>query len=160
MKVEKNSVPEETKNRKKRISKGFSLMELMVVIIILGLLAAVVLPELTGKSEQAKRKLVCIQMKNISESVKMFKLDNGRYPDNEEGLQALVENPDPEELKSYPRGGYVEDGKLPLDSWKHDYIYIYEEGDEQNSFDIISLGADGKEGGSGDNEDIYYSKCN
>ncbi len=146
-------------NQKRKNSKAFSLMELMVVIIILGLLAAVVLPNLTGQSEKAKRKLVCIQMKNISESIKMFKLDNGRFPDNEEGLKALVENPAPEDLKSYPKGGYVEDGKLPVDSWQHDYIYIYEEGDEQNSFDLISLGADGKEGGTGDNEDIYYSKC-
>jgi len=134
-------------------------MELMVVIIILGLLAAVVLPNLTGKSEQAKRKLVCIQMKNLVDSVKMFKLDNGRYPTNEEGLKALTTNPSPDELTAYPKGGYVEDGKLPKDPWNGEYIYIYKESDDGNQFEIISLGADRKENGTGDGEDILSSKC-
>lgn len=150
---------ETIKERKRRQKRAFSLMELMVVIIILGLLAAVVLPNLTGQSEQAKRKLVCIQMKNLSESIKMFRLDNGRYPTNEEGLDALASNPDPEGLKSYPRGGYLEDGKIPQDPWNSNYLYIFTQGDEQDSFDLISLGSDRQEGGSGDNEDIYYSKC-
>lgn len=130
-------------------------MELMIVIIILGLLAAVVLPNLTGQSEQAKQKIVCIQMKNLSESLKMFKVDNGRYPTTEEGLQALTENPDEDGLKSYPSGGYLEDGKLPLDPWQNNFVYINENGD----IDLISLGADGQEGGEGENSDIYYSEC-
>ena len=73
------------------MKKAFSLMELMVVIVILGLLAAFVLPSLTGKGEEAKAKIVCIQMKSISQSLKMFKIDNSVYPSTEEGLNLLVE---------------------------------------------------------------------
>lgn len=80
--------------------RGFTLIEIMVVIIILGLLAVFVIPSITGKSEEAKAKMVCIQMKSISEALKMFKLDNGSYPTTEEGLNALVSNPNPTPTKT------------------------------------------------------------
>ncbi|MCJ7764679.1 MAG: type II secretion system major pseudopilin GspG, partial [Thiovulaceae bacterium] len=75
---------------------AFTLMELMIVIIILGLLAALILPNLIGKGEEAKRKLVCVQMKGVSQTLKMFRLDNSAYPTTEEGLQALITNPSEE----------------------------------------------------------------
>ena len=84
-------------------------MELLIVIVILGLLASVVLPSLTGKSEEAKRKLTCVQMKNIQEALKMFKVDNGRYPSTEESLKALIQNPLPDSFLSYSNSGYLED---------------------------------------------------
>ena len=127
--------------KKRKFRKAFSLMELMVVIIILGLLASFVLPSLTGKSEDAKKKITCVQMKSISQALKMFKIDNSAYPTTEEGLQILVDKK------------YFEDNKLPKDSWGVNYIYTSEE----DSFDIISFGANKKEGGQ---DDIYYSKCN
>lgn len=136
-------------------SGGFSLIELMIVIIILGLLASMVMPNIMGKGEEAKRKLVCIQMKNISETMKMFKLDNGVYPSTEEGLEALLKNPDPERYPNYARSGYFEGDNLPKDSWSNDFVYI----GEGTSFDLISLGADRKEGGSDDAEDIRFSEC-
>lgn len=139
------------------MKKAFSLMELLVVIVILGLLAAVVLPNLTGKSEEAKRKLTCVQMKNLIESLKMFKIDNGRYPSTDESLKALTTNPAPEVLLSYSRNGYLEDKKIPKDSWNNDYIYIY---NDETGLDIISFGSDKKEGGKEEGEDIFYSKCN
>ena len=120
--------------------KAFTLMELMVVIIILGLLASFVLPSLTGKSEEAKEKVVCIQMKSISQALKMYKIDNSTYPSTSEGLQLLLTKK------------YFEDKKLPKDSWKQPYIYTSDE----DGFEIISFGANKKEGG---NDDIYYSKC-
>ena len=123
------------------MKKAFSLMELMVVIIILGLLAAFVLPNLIGKSDETKNKIVCIQMKSIAQTLKMYKLDTSSYPQTEEGLNILVEKK------------YFEDEKLPKDAWKKDYIYIQNE----NSFDLVSFGADKKEGTS---DDIYYTKCN
>jgi len=130
-------------------------MELMIVIIILGLLAALVMPSLTGKSEEAKQKLVCIQMKNISQALKMFKVDNGRYPTTEEGLEALIKNPSSDELPNYAKSGYLEDSNLPKDPWGHPFVYLEEDGNPE----IISLGADGKEGGTEENKDIRLSEC-
>jgi len=116
-------------------------MELMVVIIILGLLAAFVLPNLTGKSEEAKEKIVCIQMKSVGQALKLYKLDTSSYPTTEEGLNLLVEKK------------YFEDGKLPKDTWANSFIYLQKE----KSFDLVSMGADKKESTE---DDIYYSKCN
>ena len=127
--------------KNKKLKKAFSLMELMVVIIILGLLASFVLPSLTGKSEDAKKKITCVQMKSISQALKMYKIDNSVYPTTEEKLDILVEKK------------YFEDNKLPKDSWGSNYIYT----SLDDSFDIISFGANKKEGGD---DDIYYSKCN
>lgn len=115
-------------------------MELMVVIIILGLLASFVLPNLTGKSDEAKKKIVCIQMQDIGKILKLYKLENSSYPSIEEGLEIL-------EKKKY-----YEEGKFPKDAWGNKFIYITKEKD----FDLISLGADKKEGSE---DDIYYSKC-
>jgi len=122
------------------LKKAFSLMELMVVIIILGLLAAFVLPNLTGKSDEAKDKLVCIQMKSIAQTLKMFKLDTSAYPTTEEGLKILVEKK------------YFEDGKSPKDAWGNEFVYIATD----DGFDLVSFGADKKENSE---DDIYLSKC-
>ncbi len=122
------------------MKKAFSLMELMVVIIILGLLAAFVLPNLTGKSDEAKDKIVCIQMKSVAQTIKMYKLDTSSYPQTEEGLNILVEKK------------YFDDNKLPKDAWSNEFVYILND----ESFDLISFGGDKKEGTS---DDIYLSKC-
>jgi len=135
--------------------KAFTLMELMIVIIILGLLAALVMPNLVGKGEQAKRKLVCVQMKTLSESVKMFKMEQGSYPTTEQGLKALIQNPDPEKYKNYPKGGYLDGKKVPKDPWGGEYIYIKKD----DGFDLVSLGADKKEGGKNEDKDILFSQC-
>lgn len=137
------------------MSRGFSLIELMIVIIILGLLASLVMPNIMGKGEEAKQKLVCVQMKNVGETLKMFKLDNGIYPTTEEGLEALAKNPDGDKYTNYSRTGYFENDKLPLDSWQNPFIYVATD----DGFDLISLGADKKEGGEGDSADIHFSEC-
>lgn len=120
--------------------KAFTLMELMVVIIILGLLASFVLPSITGKSEEAKEKVTCIQMKNVASALKMYKIDTSSYPSTSEGLAMLVEKK------------YFEDGKLPKDAWNSDFVYT----SNNNDFEIISFGANKKEGAD---DDIFYSKC-
>ncbi|OPX26771.1 MAG: type II secretion system protein GspG [Campylobacteraceae bacterium 4484_166] len=125
--------------------QAFSLMELLIVILILGLLASLVLPNLLGKAENAKRNITCIQMNTISQSLKMYKLDNGVYPDTKSGLKSLVAD----------GASYFSDGKIPLDSWKNEFIYV-KDGDK---YEIISLGADKKEGGTGESSDIKYSQC-
>ncbi|MEA3228747.1 MAG: type II secretion system major pseudopilin GspG [Campylobacterota bacterium] len=139
-----------------RARKAFSLIELMIVIVILGLLAAMVMPSLTGKGEEAKRNLVCVQMKSIyNGALDMFKINNSIYPSTEEGLDALVANPDEEKYPNYSTSGYFKDGKMPKDSWGNQFIYINEEG----SVDLISLGADRKEGGKDESSDVRMSEC-
>jgi general secretion pathway protein G len=137
------------------MKKAFSLMELMIVIIILGLLAALVMPSLIGKSEEAKQDLVCIQMKSIKNALDMFRLDNGGYPDQERGLDALIKNPNPEDYPNYSSSGYFENAILPKDPWKSPFIYIQTE----DGINLISLGADRKEGGTKENKDISYADC-
>lgn len=122
------------------MKKAFSLMELMVVVIILGLLAMFLLPNLIGKSEDAKRKITCIQMKSIGQTLKMYKIDTSSYPTTQEGLNLLKEK------------NYFEESKLPKDSWKNDFIYTQTD----KTFELISFGPDQQEGGE---DDIYYSKC-
>ena len=135
--------------------KAFTLIEIMVVIIILGLLAAFVIPNITGKSGEAKQKLVCIQMKSLNESLKMFKVDNGSYPTSEEGLKALMVNPNPDAYASYSPNAYIEGKNLPKDPWNKPYIYLnIDEGVE-----LISLGSDGKEGGKNEEKDQKLSEC-
>jgi len=134
---------------------GFSLIELMIVIIILGLLASLVMPNIMGKGEEAKQKLVCVQMQNVAETLKMFKLDNGAYPTTEEGLEALVTNPDAEKYPTYSKSGYFESGVLPKDSWQSPFVYLATE----TGFELISLGSDRKEGGNGEGADIRFSEC-
>lgn len=140
-------------NSQKR--SAFTLIEIMVVIIILGLLAAFVIPNITGKSEEAKQKLVCVQMKSLSEGLKMFKIDNGAYPTTEEGIAALITNPSSDTYPSYSKNGYLEGKNLPKDPWGHPYIYL----NDGTMYDLVSLGADGKEGGSDDGKDQKLSEC-
>lgn len=136
--------------------KAFSLIELMIVIVILGLLAAMVMPSLTGKGEEAKRNLVCVQMKSIyNGALDMFKINNSVYPSTEEGLEALTKNPDEEKYTNYSTSGYFKDNKLPKDSWGNPFIYINDAG----KIDIISFGADKKEGGEKEGLDIKMSEC-
>lgn len=142
-------------SHKSSVRGAFTLMELMIVIIILGLLASLILPNLMGSADKAKRDLVCIQMKNVAQILDTFKLDNSVYPTTEEGLQALVSNPSEENYPAYNERGYVSKGKLPKDSWKNNFIYI----NNGSDFDLISLGADRKEGGEDDAKDIRFSEC-
>lgn len=136
--------------------KAFSLIELMIVILILGLLAAMVMPSLTGKGEEAKRDLVCVQMKSIyNGALDMFKINNSMYPSTKEGLVALIKNPDEEKYSNYSLSGYFKDSKLPKDSWGSNFIYI----NNSESIEIISLGADKREGGEGGSKDIKMSEC-
>lgn len=135
--------------------KAFTLIEIMVVIIILGLLAAFVIPNVTGKSGEAKQKLVCIQMKSLNESFKMFKIDNGSYPTSEEGLHALIVNPNPDEYTEYSSSGYIEGKNLPKDPWNKSYLYLNLDG----TVELISLGSDGKEGGKDEEKDHKLSQC-
>ncbi|MDA8091708.1 MAG: type II secretion system major pseudopilin GspG [Nitrospiraceae bacterium] len=133
--------------------KGFTLLEILVVVFILGILAAIVAPKIMGRTDEAKVTDAKVQIKDFETALKLYKLDNGSYPTTEQGLQALIEPPtagDPP--KHYRAGGYLEQKKVPVDPWSNPYVYISP--GTHGDFDLSSLGADGKPGGEGYDADI------
>jgi general secretion pathway protein G len=133
--------------------RGFTLIELMVVIVILGVLAGLIIPRIMGRPEEARRMKARVQMESIETALKLYKLDNGSYPTTEQGLQALVEAPAVGELaKQWRKGGYLEKGKVPKDPWDNDYVYLSP--GAQGDFDLMSYAKDGEPGGEDENEDI------
>lgn len=134
---------------------GFSLIELMIVIGILGLLIGIVGPKLISNFDKAKVETTRVNMKNISSTLKQYRLDCGLYPNTNQGLDALMTKPSSSpECKNYAPKGYLEAKNLPKDAWEQDYLYQSEGG---NTFEIKSLGADRKEGGSDYDADIVVT---
>jgi general secretion pathway protein G len=138
----------------KKKSRGFTLIELMVVIVILGILAGLVLPRFMGRTEEAKKTKARLQIENLEGALKLYKLDIGTYPTTEQGLEALVQKPSTGAVpKNWREGGYLEKAKVPEDPWGRPYVYM-SPGIKNRDFDLKSLGADGEEGGEGENADI------
>ncbi len=130
---------------------GFTLIELMVVIVILGVLAGLVLPRIVDQPDKARVVKAKMQIESLSMALKQYKLDNGFYPSTEQGLRALKEKPSIGRVpQNYPAKGYLD--SVPKDPWGRDYVYICP--GEHGDFDLISLGADREEGGEGVNADI------
>jgi general secretion pathway protein G len=135
-------------------SRGFTLIEIMVVIVILGILAGLVLPRFMGRTEEARKVKAKLQIENLESALKLYKMDNGAYPTTEQGLEALVQKPTTGAVPgNWREGGYLEKGKIPQDPWNRAYVYI-SPGIKNKDFDLKSLGADGEEGGEGENADI------
>ncbi len=140
-------------NREGRLRSrgGFTLLEIMVVIVILGLLAALVVPKLIGRTEEAKRTQSRLQIKNIEQALQLFKLDNGFYPDTEQGIEALVQAPEIGRIpKNYRKEGYID--RVPKDPWGTPYVYVSP--GTHGAYDITSYGADGVPGGENEDADI------
>lgn len=134
-------------------SRGFTLIEIMVVIVILAMLAALVGPKLMGRTDDAKIETTKTQIKNIESALKLYKLDNGVYPTTEQGLAALVAKPTVGVIpKSYKDEGYLDSKKIPKDGWGNDYVYLAP--GEHGDYDLYSYGADAAQGGEGKNADI------
>jgi len=132
---------------------GFTLIEIMVVIVILGILAGLIVPRIMGRPEEAKRTKARMQVESLETAIKLFKLDNGFYPTTEQGLQALVEQPESGQVpKNYKKGGYLEKGSVPKDPWGNEFVYISP--GTHGDYDVISYGADGTAGGEDKNKDI------
>ncbi|HEX9024097.1 MAG TPA: type II secretion system major pseudopilin GspG [Geobacteraceae bacterium] len=133
--------------------RGFTLIEIMVVIVILALLAALVGPKILGRTDDAKIQTTKTQIRSLESALKLYKLDNGVYPTTEQGLNALVAKPTVGVIpKNYKEGGYLESKQVPKDGWGNDYIYVSP--GENGDYDLYSYGADGVKGGEGKNADI------
>jgi len=132
-------------------SKGFTLIELMVVLVILGVLAAMIAPKIMDRPDEARIVAARQDIATLIQSLKMYRLDNIRYPTTEQGLQALVTKPAIDPIPTnWKSGGYLE--KLPKDPWGNAYVYLNP--GRHGDIDVISLGADGQTGGEGKDADI------
>ena len=134
-----------------RCAAGFTLIELLVVLLILGLIAGVAGPQVMNYLGESKTKTAKLQIEELSNSLDLFKLDAGRYPDSQEGLQALVQAPSSLGADRW-RGPYLKKKAVPKDPWGNEYRYAAP--GQHGDFDIVSLGSDGREGGEGEAKDV------
>jgi len=139
--------------RRRQVSKirGFTLIEIMVVVVIIGLLAAVIVPQVVGQVEKARVSKAQQDIASLETALTMFKLDNFKYPGTDQGLQALVVQPSDPTIRHWKPGGYVK--RVQKDPWGADYQYVYP-GTHGGEYDLFSLGADGQPGGEGEAADI------
>ena len=144
--------------RNKRNRKnGFTMVELVAVLIILGLLAAVVVKSFTGTVDEARVKTTKMSLKLLHDAVLQFKMDTGQYPSEEDGLMALIE--EPPDVIGWTSGGYLETTEVPKDAWGGEFVYQLEP-ESGKPFVIISYGADGESEGEGNNADLYSTDAN
>lgn len=130
-------------------SHGFTLIEIMVVVFILGLLVTLVAPKIMGRTDEARRTKAAADLRAIEQALHLYKLDNGTYPTTEQGLQALVTKPETGVIPiRWNPDGYLE--KVPTDPWGHTYLYL----SDGERYTLKSLGADGEEGGEGKYADL------
>ena len=135
----------------KHSQSGFTLIEIMVVIVILAILAGLVVPKVVGQSDKARVKTTETALATVSNALDMYKVDNSRYPTTAQGLEALTTPP--ADAKNYPDGGYIKGG-YPTDGWENEMQYVAP-GSEGRPYDLFSLGADGQQGGEGQDADLY-----
>jgi general secretion pathway protein G len=131
--------------------RGFTLIEIMVVVIIIGLLAAVIVPSVISKVDEARVTKAKADIQSLETALTMFRLDNSKYPTTDQGLQALVQQPTDPTIRHWRPGGYLQ--RVSKDPWGADYQYVYP-GTHGAEYDLFTLGADGQPGGDGTNADI------
>ena len=131
---------------------GFTLIEIMVVVIIIGLLAAVIVPQVVGRVEEARVAKARQDIQALSTALTLYRLDNFKYPTTDQGLRALVQQPADPSIRNWRAGGYLGQGSL-RDPWGNDYQYVFP-GTHGHEYDLFSFGADGQEGGEGNDADV------
>jgi len=136
------------KNRNLNKQSGFTLIEIMVVVVIIGLLAAVVGPKVFGNVDKANISKVKTDIRGLESALNMYKLDNFSFPSSDQGLQALVSQPSG--ARNWQEGGYIQ--RLPSDPWGNEYLYLSP--GEQGEIDVFTYGRDGASGGSGPDADM------
>lgn len=139
------------------VSRGFTLVELLVVIAIITILAGVVTVSLVRKPGEARVAATQLQIRQLQTALNVYRTEQGRYPTQEQGLEALIRIPDREPIpRQYPRDGYLEGSRVPLDAWGNPFIYLAP-GRAGEAYEILSYGSDGEPGGEGDAADISSS---
>ncbi|PWF54823.1 type II secretion system major pseudopilin GspG [Massilia glaciei] len=138
---------------RRRKARGFTLIEIMVVVVIIGILGALVVPKLLGRTVDARITAAKTDIASLNGILKLYKLDNNRYPTTEQGLKALIEKPTTGPTPNgWKEGGYVD--KLPKDPWGNPFQYMYPGLHNKSEPDLYTLGADGQPGGTGEDADI------
>jgi general secretion pathway protein G len=134
-------------------SRGFTLIEIMVVVVILGILGSMIVPNIIGRPDEARATAARADIEAIGNALELYRLDNGNYPSTDQGLEALITEPSGyPEPRRWNADGYLK--KMPVDPWDEPYQYF----SENRSFEISSLGADRQEGGEGVDADLRYSE--
>lgn len=134
--------------------RGFTLIEIMVVVVIIGILIGLVAPQILGRVDESRVTAARADINTLEQALEMYRLDNFQYPTTEQGLEALVAKPSGNpEPKNWNPEGYLKKGSLPVDPWGNPYQY-FSPGDDNRPYDLYSLGADGREGGDGYDADI------
>lgn len=131
---------------------GFTLIEIMVVVIILGILVAIIAPNVIGRVDDAQIAAAKADLRGIDNALKFYRLDNFVYPTNEQGLQALISKPNDPNLRNYKAGGYLDRRQVPKDPWGREYLYLNP--GQHGEVDVYTLGRDGRPGGEGIDADI------
>jgi general secretion pathway protein G len=144
-------IAEVNRRRALRSAHGFTLIEIMVVVIIIGLLAAVIVPNVISKVDEARITKAKSDIQALETALTMFRLDNSKYPTTEQGLAALVTQPTDPTIKHWRPGGYIQ--RVSKDPWGNDYQYVLP-GTHGKEYDLFSMGADGQPGGEGNDADI------
>ena len=142
---------------KQKGQRGFTLIELMIVIVIIGILATLLIPRIMERPEEARRIKAKADIKTIESALKLYKIDSGTYPTTEQGVEALIKKPETSPVpKKWREGGYLEGNAVPKDPWSNAYYYT-SPGPDGRDYEIVSYGHDGEPGGTGRDADISSS---